>query len=186
MTGGLRATGTLLAVAGGVWWAVGASAGSGLLGALGLLLPGLVVTGLLVVLARTRLDARGEGELFHRHRRLYSLVNLAQLLGILAVLVVGGRGGRPELIPPGIAAVVGLHFLPFARAFCWVGHAAVGAGLLLVAVAGVVLALGGSPAPDVQRAVGLAAAGVFWAGVLAAVLTRPRPRPRVGGPGADA
>ncbi len=131
---------------------------------------------MLVLLARTRLDGQGEGELFHRHRRLYSLVNLAQLLGILAVLVGGVRTGRPELIPAGIAAVVGLHFLPFARAFRWAGHAGVGAGLLAVAVVGLGLALTGRQAPDVQRVVGLASAGVLWAGAVAAVLARPRAR----------
>lgn len=171
---GLRATGTLLAVAGTVWWAVGASAGAGLLGALPLLAVGLVVGAGLVVLARTRLGAEGEGELFHASRRLYSLVNLAQVVGILAVLVGCGRAGRPELIPAGIALVVGLHFLPFARAFRWRGFWWVGGGLLATSAAGLGLVAAGSDAAGVQRLVGLVAAGVLWAGVVGAVVDRPR------------
>ncbi|MEO7398644.1 MAG: hypothetical protein ABIW84_08785, partial [Ilumatobacteraceae bacterium] len=41
----------------------------------------------------------------------------AEMAGVLAVVVVGTIIGRPAIIGPGIAIVVGLHFIPVARLF---------------------------------------------------------------------
>ena len=50
-------------------------------------------------------------------RRTFRLGILAESVGLAAVLLGCGLARRPELIMPMIGAVVGLHFLPLAKAF---------------------------------------------------------------------
>ena len=174
---GLRPAATVLAVAGAVWW--GVAVGPVVAAASGTtswsvawvvlwVVAGVVVGALVLVAARRRLSSDGAHEAMAANRRLYAVVNTAQALGILAVVVGAGRAGVPAWIPVGITAVFGVHFLPFARAFRWRGYVRLALALLLVAAAGAVMAATGSPASAVHGVLGPVVAVVLWGTVLAA------------------
>ncbi|WP_219417445.1 DUF7010 family protein [Pseudonocardia nigra] len=77
------------------------------------------------------------------------------------VVVVALR--RPELAPPVVALIVGLHFFPLARLFDQPQYTWTAVGLCVAAVAGLVVLVTG-PSPEVSRlAVGLGAAGTLLA-----------------------
>jgi hypothetical protein len=72
---------------------------------------------------------------------------------------------RPDLLLPAMALVVGLHFLPIARAAAFRPFALLGAVLILAAAAGSAL-----PAPTGGTIAGLAAALALWTASLLAIL----------------
>jgi hypothetical protein len=171
---GLRTGAVVLAAAGLVWWVVGVTAradGAALLAGLG---AGAAATALLLVLVARRLDGTGERELLERNRRTYTVVNVLQGAGIALVVLVCLRLGLQAWIPVGITFVFAVHLLPLGTAFRWRGWTVLAAGLALVAAAGAVLAVEGAEPALVQTVVGLAAATVLWAGVLGALVSRPR------------
>lgn len=177
---GLRTAATVLTVAGLVWWLAGASAGLPLLQALPSLLAGAAAAVVLLVLVRRLLDSVGEQELFERHRRLYTMVNVAQGVAVALVVVLGVLSGQPAWIAPGLAFVVALHFLPLGTAFGWAGYTRLALAMALVAAAGAGLASTGTDPQTVQRLVMCAVALAFWVTVVGALLTRPGPRTGVG------
>lgn len=173
---GLRTSGLVLAVAGAVWWLVGATAPADDGVPLWLLLAGVLPAAAAVAVAWAFLDGHGEAELFERNRRMYAVVNVLQVLGIVAVVVVCGRLGLQQWIPVGITAVFAAHFVPFGPAFRWRGWTVLAGALAAVAAGGAVLAASGAAAATVQRSVGVTVALVLWLGVWGAVLSRRRPR----------
>lgn len=173
---GLRNAATVLTVAGLVWWLVGASAGLSLLRSLPALLAGVAVAVVLLALVRRLLDAVGEPELFERHRRLYTLVNVLQGAAIASVVVLCVLTGQTAWIAPGITFVVALHFLPLGTAFGWAGYRRLALAMALVAAAGAGLASTGTDAQVVQRLVMCAVALVLWGAVVGALVSRPAPQ----------
>ncbi|WP_256107669.1 hypothetical protein [Streptomyces sp. ODS05-4] len=138
---------------------------------------GAVVALVLMLAARRRLPASAGGPLPPLRRRRFGQVNAVQWLLIAGIAVGCGRGGVPELIPPLVALVVGLHFVPLAAVFEQPRLRTAAALLCAVAAAGlVVLAFGGS-ATQVRTLVGSGCALTLWA--MAAWTVR---GPRAAGP----
>lgn len=96
-------------------------------------------------------------------RRSVGIVNGAQFAVIALVVVVGLTTGVPQIVPPLVALVVGLHFLPLARLFDQPQYTFTAAGLCLAAVLGGLVLLVG-PSLEVSRVVvGGVAALTLWA-----------------------
>lgn len=95
-------------------------------------------------------------------RRGYNLINLAQLAAIFVTVLACVRAERQELIAPLVAAVVGVHFLPFRRLFQWSGYGVVGGLFVLVALAGLASALFTSDVEMALLVTGSGAALVLW------------------------
>lgn len=91
------------------------------------------------------------------------VVNLVQFVAIALAVVVLLAVGMPQLVPPAVCVIVGVHFFPLARLFDQPQYRWTGAGLCLAAGAGLaVLAVG--PGQETSRVViGLVAAGTLWA-----------------------
>lgn len=108
-------------------------------------------------------------------RRTYWRAVVAEVVAIVAGAFVLNRVGHPEYLPAWTLAVVGLHFLPLARAFGMPLLRWVAAAATLVATAALVSGLAGwLPAPTVA---GLGGGLVLLAGALvslAAVTRRER------------
>ncbi|RFC71782.1 hypothetical protein [Streptomyces sp. AcE210] len=91
------------------------------------------------------------------------MVNMAELVAIFVVIAASNASGHPELIPPGICLVVGLHFFPLARLFDQWQYKWTAVFLTAVAVVGLVVAATGTTMETVRVVVGLGAALVLWA-----------------------
>ncbi|MFF5339940.1 DUF7010 family protein [Streptomyces althioticus] len=91
------------------------------------------------------------------------VVNAVELAAVFAVIAASNASGRPELIPAGIALVVGLHFFPLARLYDQWQYRWTAALLTAIAVVGIVLVVAGLSAETVRIVVGLACAVVLWA-----------------------
>jgi hypothetical protein len=90
--------------------------------------------------------------------RNFMLVNVGQVVLILAAVFGSAATGHPKLIAPLVCLVVGLHFLPLGRIFDLRPYLVTGALLVLVAVAGLLtrqLAVVGFPAAAVLWGTGL-------------------------------
>jgi hypothetical protein len=98
--------------------------------------------------------------------RTFLLVNVAQAVLIPLAVVGLTRLGRPEYIAPAVCLVVGLHFLPLARAFAVPLYRTTGLALVAIAVLGAVLAALGVEIAAVFALVGLCAALTLWATAL--------------------
>jgi hypothetical protein len=96
------------------------------------------------------------------HKRV-GVVNLAEFAAIVLTVVIFAATGVPELVPPIVCLIVGLHFVPLARLFDQPEYRGTAIGLGLGAFAGLaVLALG--PSQEVSRiVVGAFAACTLWA-----------------------
>ena len=88
---------------------------------------------------------------------MFRLGVLAEGVGIAAVLVGCGASRRPDLIMPMVGVVVGLHFLPLARAFG--DRRFVVAGCLLAGVCALSLLW---PSPLRVAVAGIGAGVVLW------------------------
>ncbi|TXS57555.1 hypothetical protein [Streptomyces sp. t39] len=156
-----------LALFGAGWWFLGIGgfgATAGVIGAVA----GCAVAAALMYAAWRLLPVSAGGPLPPAKRRRFAQVNGVQWLLIAVVAVGCGRAGAPELIPPLIALVVGLHFVPLASAFDQPRLRLPAALLCLVGAAGLVLALTGGSAEGVRAVVGLGSAVSLW---VTAVLT---------------
>ena len=166
---GLRPAGTVLAVAGSLWWAVATGAVvQGVAASVAWVVAGVVAGTVALWVAVRWLSDVGAREVMAARARAFWLVNVAQVVGILVVVVVAGRAGVPRWIPVGIAVVFALHFLPFAVMFRWRGYTWLALALLVVGAAGAVLAAGGASVTGVHALVGPAVAVVLWVTVLLA------------------
>ncbi|MFF5895422.1 hypothetical protein ACFY8O_05770 [Streptomyces argenteolus] len=94
--------------------------------------------------------------------RSVGIVNVAELVAVLAVIAASRASGHPGVIPPALALVVGLHFVPLARLYDQGQYRGTAAALCLVAVAGFALAAAGVPDGSVRAVVGCAAALTLW------------------------
>jgi hypothetical protein len=90
--------------------------------------------------------------------------SIGEGIGILIVVNVLANVGRADLILPGIAAVVGLHFLPMAYGIPFRAFYAVGSALLIAATLGMLL-----PQPTGAAVAGIAAAASLWIASAAAL-----------------
>ncbi|WP_329039829.1 hypothetical protein OHT61_18360 [Streptomyces sp. NBC_00178] len=95
--------------------------------------------------------------------RSVGVVNVVELAAVFAAVAVSHASGHPGFIPPAVALVVGLHFLPLARLYDQWQYKVTGGVLSAVAVVGLVLATAGLPDGVVRAVVGLAAAATLWA-----------------------
>lgn len=95
--------------------------------------------------------------------RSVGVVNVVELAAIFAVIAASNASGRPGLIPPAIALVVGLHFVPLARLYDQWQYKGTAVLLSAVAVAGFVLFAAGLSDGTVRAVVGLASAATLWA-----------------------
>lgn len=134
----------------------------------------LVVTAVLLVVASRSTTGVVERvrHLTPGWNRLVGAVNLAQFAVLSLVVVLCLGLGRPELVVPAAAVVVGLHFVPLAPAFDQPEYRWTAAGVCAAGVLGlVVLATGAGP--EVSRVVvGSLAALSLWATALR-LLRRP-------------
>ncbi|MFF9685414.1 DUF7010 family protein [Streptomyces sp. NPDC014623] len=95
--------------------------------------------------------------------RSVGIVNVVGLAAILAVIAVCNASDRPALVPPAIALVVGLHYVPLARLYDQWQYKGTAVLLSAVAVLGFALAAAGPPDGSVRAVVGLASAVTLWA-----------------------
>jgi hypothetical protein len=150
----------ILAPIGVVWGLVGASglpAGPawGLRIAAALLAVGAVV---LAVRPAPAGRAPRERHLPERWWRTVGLVNAGQFVGIALVVAVCVVLGYPELVPPLVCLVVGLHFLPLARLFDQPEYTPTAVALCVVAGAGLLVLLAGPGAEPSRVVIGAGAA----------------------------
>ncbi|MEU0136414.1 hypothetical protein ABZ172_20625 [Streptomyces sp. NPDC006296] len=95
--------------------------------------------------------------------RSVGIVNGAELVAIGAVIGVSNASGQPAFIPPCIALVVGLHFVPLARLYDQWQYKGTAALLCTVGAVGLALVAAGVPDEGVRAVVGLASAVTLWA-----------------------
>ncbi|MFC8591223.1 hypothetical protein [Streptomyces atroolivaceus] len=95
--------------------------------------------------------------------RSVGIVNVAELAAIFAVIAASNASGRPGVIPPAVALVVGLHFVPLARLYDQWQYKGTAALLSASAVLGFALLAAGLPDGSVRAVVGLASAVTLWA-----------------------
>ncbi|MEV6654338.1 hypothetical protein [Streptomyces sp. NPDC051219] len=150
-----------LALFGLGWWLLGTSAFNGP-ARLVPVVAGCVVAVALMLAARHFLS-QAAGLRFSAHQRLrFNQINGAQWLLIVVVAVVCGLAGVPVLVPPLVALVVGLHFLPLARVFEQPRLLVPSVLLVAAGAAGMVVWVADGPAESVRLVVGLTAALSLW------------------------
>ncbi|MFJ4838149.1 hypothetical protein [Streptomyces sp. NPDC088746] len=95
--------------------------------------------------------------------RSVGIVNVVELAAIFAVIAASNATGHPAFVPPAIALVVGLHFVPLARLYDQWQYKGTAALLTGVAVLGFVLIAAGLSDGSVRAVVGLGSAVTLWA-----------------------
>lgn len=90
-------------------------------------------------------------------------VNLAQFAGIVVAVAVLAWAGAPAFVPPVVCLIVGAHFFPLARLFDQPQYRWTGAGLTVVAAAGLVGLATGASMEAARAVVGIGAALALWA-----------------------
>ncbi|MEV3932969.1 MULTISPECIES: hypothetical protein [unclassified Streptomyces] len=166
LTRTLRRRGTVvLSVFALVWAFAGASGlGSGA-AALAVEIIAVPVTAAAVLLAYRKGAAPSPRmvDLPRNWARSVGIVNVVELAAIFAVIAAANASGRPGFIPPAIALVVGLHFVPLARLYDQWQYKGTAALLSAVAVVGFALVAAGLSDEAVRAVVGPAAAVALWA-----------------------
>ncbi|MFJ6632662.1 hypothetical protein ACIQMR_14905 [Streptomyces sp. NPDC091376] len=150
-----------LALFGLGWWLLGSSAFDGST-RLVLLVVGCAVTVGLMLAARRFLPASAGDPFPVGRRRRFNQINGLQWLLIIAIVVVCRQVGVPVLVPPLIAVVVGLHFLPLAAVFEQPRLRIPAALLIASGSAGMTIWLANGPDETVRLVVGLASALSLW------------------------
>ncbi|MBT2443899.1 hypothetical protein J7E93_28150 [Streptomyces sp. ISL-36] len=169
-----------LALFGVGWWLLGTSAFDGWVRPVAIVVGCLLALGLMVA-ARRLLPASAGGPFPAERRRRFNQVNALQWILIIAIAVVCGRAGFPVLIPPLVALVVGLHFLPLAVVFEQPRLRVPAVLLILAGLAGLAVWATESPASTVRLVVGVTAALSLW-GTAAWTVTGAAPAPRTATP----
>jgi len=95
--------------------------------------------------------------------RSVGVVNVVELAAVFGVIAASNASGHPGLIPPGIALVVGLHFVPLARLYDQWQYKVTAALMSAVAVLGFALVAAGLSDESVRAVVGLGSAVTLWA-----------------------
>ncbi|MFE9024545.1 hypothetical protein ACFYNL_39185 [Streptomyces sp. NPDC007808] len=151
-----------LALFGLGWWLLGSSAFDGVMRQ-ALLVSGCAVTVGLMLAARRFLPSSAGGPLPVARRRRFNQINGLQWLLIIAIVAVCRHAGVPVLVPPLVAVVVGLHFLPLAAVFEQPRLRIPAALLVASGAAGMAVWLANGPHETVRLVVGLASALSLWA-----------------------
>ena len=122
LTRNLRRRGVAVLSVFGLMWAVAAASGTG--SATDVAPLAIEVAALLITAAAIYLGYRKNAapsprtvDLPANWARGVGIVNTVELAAIFAVIAASNAAGRPEVIPAGIALVVGLHFFPLARLY---------------------------------------------------------------------
>jgi hypothetical protein len=92
-----------------------------------------------------------------RSDRIISWATVGEGVAIPVMIVAVDNTGHPGLVLPGIALIVGLHFLPMAYAIPFPRFYALGGSLIVAAALGAVL-----PAPVGWIVSGLSASAALW------------------------
>ncbi|MFD5873569.1 hypothetical protein [Streptomyces sp. NPDC060322] len=166
LTRTLRRRGTVvLSVFALVWAFAGASGLASGSAALAVEIIAVPVTALAVFLAYRKGAAPSPRmvDLPRNWARSVGIVNVVELAAIFAVIAASNASGRPSFIPPAIALVVGLHFIPLARLYDQWQYKGTAALLSAAAVVGFALVAAGLSDGSVRAVVGLASAVTLWA-----------------------
>ncbi|MFF9485638.1 DUF7010 family protein [Streptomyces sp. NPDC014676] len=168
LTRKLRRRGTLVLSVFGLLWAFAGASGTG--SATDAVPVSIEVAALVVTAAAVYLGHRKDAapsprtvSLPENWARGVGVVNGIEVLAVFAVIAGSNAAGRPELIPVGIALVVGLHFFPLARLYDQWQYRWTAGLMTAVAVVGAVLVVAGLSDESVLVTVGLACAAVLWA-----------------------
>jgi hypothetical protein len=160
----LRRRGALvLALFAVLWAAVGASGMPADL-APGIRIAGVVISAAVILVAFRPGVAPGE----RRRRqpvgwyRMVGLVNLVQACAIALVVLGFITAEVPQLVPPVVCLIVGLHFSPLARLFDQPQYLWTAAGGCAAGVAGLLMLAAGTELETSRIVVGLGAAGTLW------------------------
>ncbi|MEU6803774.1 hypothetical protein [Streptomyces neyagawaensis] len=150
-----------LALFGLGWWLLGTSPWGGWARLVLIGVGGVVTVGLMLA-ARRFLPASAGGPFPADRRRRFNQINALQWLLIIAIAALCRSLDVPVLIPPLVAAVVGLHFLPLAVVFEQPRLRVPAALLIASGAVGTTLWLADGPDETVRLAVGLMAALSLW------------------------
>ncbi|MFI1186946.1 hypothetical protein [Streptomyces californicus] len=150
-----------LALFGLGWWLLATSAFGGAVRVVAVGAGCLVAVGLMLA-ARRLLPASAGGPFPADRRRRFNQINGVQWLVIIVIAVVCSRAEAPVLIPPLVALVVGLHFLPLAAVFGQPRLRVPAALLVAAGLAGTAVWLADGPDHAVRFAVGLVSALSLW------------------------
>jgi hypothetical protein len=115
---------------------------------------------------------RGAGVVPARGSHVGKVVALWSAVEVIALLIAANlleQFHRPDLMLPIGATIVGLHFFPLARGIPVKLYHATGAGLIVVALVGLLV-----PAADRAIVAGMGAALVLWGTALMIVLRSPQ------------
>ncbi|MGI5233124.1 hypothetical protein [Actinoallomurus sp. CA-142502] len=143
------------------WLMLGIGRFGGGVAGVGLPLGLLVALGLMLTAKRRLPDAAG-GPPPARHRRRFAQVNAAQWVLIAVVAAACGRTGRPGLISPLVALIVGAHFFPLAGVFAQPRMRVPAALLITAGVAGPAVWIAHGSQGVVSTVVGVACALTLW------------------------
>ncbi|MEU6575189.1 hypothetical protein [Streptomyces sp. NPDC046805] len=151
-----------LALFGLGWWLLATSAFDGLARLVEVVVGCAVTLGLMLA-ARRFLPSSTAGESFPAdRRRRFNQINGIQWLLIVVIAVVCARAALPVLIPPLVAMVVGLHFLPLAAVFKQPRLRVPAALLIAAGASGMAVWLTNGPDKTVRLVVGLISALCLW------------------------
>lgn len=158
--------GFVLTIFGGVWWLAGSGGVPDPVRGVVLAVGAVAVLALVAAWARVRRSSPESplhGSASPAIGRQFSLVNVGQLLGIVAAVVAAQAVGHPEAIPALVCLVVGAHFLPLARLFGVPRYTGVGFALIALGVATLLaVPLLDLPAGAWLTAPGFGAALILW------------------------
>ncbi|MCX5335924.1 hypothetical protein [Streptomyces sp. NBC_00140] len=150
-----------LALFGLGWWLLGSSAFDGLTRQV-LIAVGCAVMVALLLSARRFLPPSAGGPFPVDRRRRFNQINGLQWLLIIVIVAVCRQIGMPVLVPPLVAVVVGLHFLPLAAVFEQPRLRIPAALLIASGTAGLIVWLTNVPDETVRLVVGLTSGLSLW------------------------
>ena len=105
-----------MSIFGAIWWVVGARA-TGRVSTTFYAIPAVITLALLAAAFRTSAGEDRENDAEDARRaRLVGIWSAVEAIFVLATIFVLPLVGKSECIAPAIAAIVGLHFIPLARA----------------------------------------------------------------------
>ncbi|MGW2347387.1 hypothetical protein [Actinacidiphila glaucinigra] len=143
------------------WWLLATSAFDGATRLIEVVTGCTVALGLMLA-ARRLLPPSAGGAFPAGRRRRFNRINGFQWLLIVAIAVACARAGMPVLVPPLVAIVVGLHFLPLAVVFEQPRLRVPAALLIAAGISGLAVWLANGPDGTVRFVVGLIAALSLW------------------------
>ncbi|MFF8288976.1 hypothetical protein ACF068_07040 [Streptomyces sp. NPDC016309] len=150
-----------LALFGVGWWLLGTSGFEAPLRWVAVAAGCVLALGLMLA-ARRFLPASEGGPFPPERRRRFNQINLLQWLLIIATVIVCARTGHPVLVPPLVALIVGLHFVPLAAVFAQPRLRVPAAALVLAGATGLAVRMNEGADTTVRLVVGIIAALSLW------------------------